>query len=76
VSPESGSREIIGLRIALLHPFMVRFAGSDREKIEPLLRVAAALALGEKLSRSSGVALAGSVRMNLNRLLREALHRA
>lgn len=72
----SGDREIVGLRIALLHPFMARFAGSDREKIEPLLRMAAALALGEKLARAAGVAMAGSVRRNLNRLLREALCRS
>ena len=68
----SGYARRVGLRLALLHPFMQRFAGTDLEIIEPLLRVAAALGLGEVTARMSGVADASTVRLNVNELLREA----
>ena len=48
-------REFLGLRLSLAHPFMERFTGADREKIEPVLRVAAAMGLAEKLAREGGV---------------------
>ena len=67
-----GSRRI-GIRVALTHPFMERFAGPDVSQIEPLLRVAVALVLAEVTARESGVNLAGSIRRRLNQLLREAL---
>src|SRR5207237_1308679 len=38
-----------------------------------LIRVAAALALAEVTAREAGVALAGSIRLRVNQLLREAL---
>jgi len=63
----------LGIRLALAHPFMERFAGTDSERIEPLLRVAAALALAETSARSSGVRLAGTIRRNVNEYLRDAL---
>ena len=68
-------RELLGLRLAVCHPFMDRFVGADRDKIEPILRVAAALGLGEKLAREGGVTYAGAVRNNVNKLLRDALSR-
>jgi hypothetical protein len=52
---------------------MERFTGADRDKIEPVLRVAAAMGLAEKLAREGGVRLAGAVRQNVNKLLREAM---
>lgn len=67
--------ELIGLRMSLVHPFMERFVGIESEKIEPVLRVAAALGLAEKLARESGVKFAGSVRNNVNKILTEALAR-
>ena len=63
----------IGVRLALAHPFMDRYCGAEPAKIEPLLRVAAALALAEVTARESGVRQAGTVRKNVNRLLRDAL---
>lgn len=63
----------LGVRLALAHPFMERFGGSDAQRIEPLLRVAAALALAETTARHGGVKMAGVVRYNLNELLRDAL---
>jgi hypothetical protein len=63
----------INIRACLAHPFMVRFAQEDPEHLEALLRVAAALALGEVLARDSGVRAAGTIRRNLNDILRDAL---
>ena len=57
----------------MAHPFMVRFAQSDPEELEGLLRVAAAVALAEVLATSSGVRGAGTIRRNVNEILREAL---
>lgn len=57
----------------MTHPFMVSFAQTDPEVIDALLRVAAALALGEKLARRAGVKSAGTLRRNLNQILREGL---
>lgn len=67
-----GSR-LLGVRLALLHPFMDRYGGTDASRIEPILRIAAAIALGETAARDSGVKMAGTVRRNINELLRFAL---
>jgi len=72
---EETDRRVIGLRLSLVHPFMQRFCGTDCEEIEPLLRIAAALGLAEVAARDSGVRMAGTVRRNVNELLRNALHR-
>jgi Histidine kinase-, DNA gyrase B-, and HSP90-like ATPase len=73
-SPPTGGKRTLGIRVAMAHPFMERFAGTwDVEQIEPLLRVAAALALAEVTAREAGVPLAGSIRLRVNQLLREAL---
>jgi hypothetical protein len=69
-SPE---RRLVGLRLSLVHPFMERFAGADAERIEAVLRVAAALGLAEVAAHDAGVRLAGVVRRNVNELLRNAL---
>ncbi len=63
----------LDIRVSLAHPFMVRFAQTDAEDVESLLRVAAALALGEVLARDAGVRNAGTVRRNVNDILRDAL---
>ena len=63
----------LDIRVSLAHPFMVRFAQTDTEDVEALLRVAAALALAEVLARDSGVRNAGTVRRNINDILRDAL---
>lgn len=73
--PEDTAQEMrqLGIRVSLAHPFMVRFAQADRESIEALLRVAAAIALATVLARASGATGAGAVRNNLNDILRAAL---
>lgn len=71
--PTEDGRHIIEIRVSLAHPFMVNFAQTDPEDIEALLRIAGGIALAEKLARQSGVRFAGTVRRNLNDILREAL---
>lgn len=63
----------IDIRVSMAHPFMVRFGQADPEELEGLLRLAAAIALAEVLARDSGVRGAGTVRRNVNEILREAL---
>lgn len=72
-SSSDNSCRIVGLRMSLVHPFMQRFGGIDSDEIEPLLRVAAALGLAEVAARDSGVRMAGTIRRNINELLRNAL---
>lgn len=61
------------IRVSMSHPFMIRFAQTDAEDVEALLRVAAAIALAEVLARDTGVRKAGTVRRNINDILRDAL---
>lgn len=63
----------LDIRVSLAHPFMIRFAQTDTEDVEALLRVAAALALAEVLARDSGVRKAGTVRRNVNDILKDVL---
>jgi hypothetical protein len=74
VEETDGVRQI-GLRLALRHPFMERFAGADSDQIEAILRLGAALGLAETAARESGVRLAGTIRTNVNELLRTAMWR-
>lgn len=57
------------VRMSLNHPFVQSFAGTDKGKIEPLLRIAAALCLAEESAKNAGVKQAGTIRRNLNKLL-------
>ena len=68
-----GAPRLLRLRLSLAHPFMVRFSGADNSAIEPLLRAAAALGLAEVLAREAGVNQAGTIRRNINDLLRDSL---
>ena len=72
VTSDNSLRQV-GVRLALAHPFMQRFGGTNSSDIEPLLRVAAAIALAETAARSAGVKGVGEVRRNINQLLRNAL---
>ena len=68
-----GDLEVLSIRIAMHHPFMVRFAQTNRDEVEAMIRIGAALAVAEKLARNSAVAYAGTVRRNFNEVLREGL---
>lgn len=73
--PYTTSDEVrrIGVRLALAHPFMQRFCSTDAQQLEPLLRLAAAIVLAETSAREGGAKSAGTVRHNINELLRDAL---
>ncbi|CDX24417.1 conserved hypothetical protein [Mesorhizobium plurifarium] len=68
-----GTPRLLRLRLSLAHPFMVRFSGADSSGIEPLLRAAAAIGLAEVLAREAGIGQAGTIRRNVNDLLRDSL---
>jgi hypothetical protein len=59
----------IGIRLSLTHPFMVQFVGSDNQRIEPILRFAAALGLSEIIAKESGAGTKGEIRRNFNQLI-------
>ena len=63
----------IAVRMSLAHPFMQRFCRVDSSEIEGLERVAAALGLAEITARDAGVQQYGTIRRNVNQLLRDAL---
>ena len=71
--PSGGEPRTIGIRVALAHPFMERFGGTSLSEIEPLLRVAVAIVIAEVTAREGGMRMAGTLRRNINQLLREAL---
>jgi len=59
----------VGIRLSLTHPFMVQFTGVDNSKIEPILRMAAALGLAEVIAKESGAKTQGEIRRNFNELI-------
>jgi Histidine kinase-, DNA gyrase B-, and HSP90-like ATPase len=67
-----GAPREITVRMSLVHPFMQQFCRADSAEIEALARVAAALGLAEITARDAGVPQYGTIRRNLNQLLREA----
>ena len=67
VSKDDSERQI-GIRLSLTHPFMVEFAGADTNKIEPILRIAAAFGLSEVIAKDS-YKFQGEVRRNFNELI-------
>lgn len=58
----------IGVRLSLIHPFMIEFAGDDHKVIEPLLRMVVALGLSEIIVKKSGAPIT-ELRNNMNELL-------
>lgn len=72
--PDASRVRRLGIRISLAHAFMMRFAGADADRIEPLLRLAVALGLAETIAREAAEPGAfGRVRQNVNEILRRAL---
>ena len=70
---EPGGIRGIGIRMNLAHPFVQRFGGAAGEHIEAMLRLAGAMAVAETVARDGGVRQAGTIRRNVNQLLRKAL---
>ena len=71
--PWDGNVRRVKIRMSLAHPFMLQYSGVDVTQIEPLQRVAIAIALAEITARDSGIRMAGTFRRNINNLLRDAL---
>ena len=69
---KSTSYRDIGVRLSLLHPFMVEFAGDDSKVIEPILRISVAFGLSEVIARETKSAVT-EVRNNINELLKGSL---
>lgn len=67
----NGYRDI-GVRLSLVHPFMVEYAGDDINIIEPVLRIAVALGLSEIIAKETKSAVT-EVRNNMNELLSGSL---
>ncbi|WP_316851594.1 ATP-binding protein [Pedobacter agri] len=67
-SHQSHQRDIF-IRISLTHPFMVEYVGTDNGKLEPVLRMAAILAISEVLAKESGIKTQGEIRRNFNELI-------
>ena len=65
----------IGIRLALKHPFIISFAGIDKSRLEPLLRLAVAIAISEIAVKDSGANTTSSIfntfRFNINKILTE-----
>jgi hypothetical protein len=66
---EDDGREVLGVRLSLVHPFMQRLVRMEREHLEPVVRLAAAIVLAEKVARDTGGHYPTAVRMNINDLL-------
>lgn len=62
----------IGVRLSLVHPFMIEFAGDDAKIIEPILRIAVAFGLSEVIAKETKSAVT-EVRNNMNGLLKGSL---
>lgn len=68
-----GNLRRVKIRMSLAHPFMLRYAGANSTQIEPLQRMAIAIALAEITARDSGVRKTKTFIRNINKLLRDAL---
>lgn len=65
----NSNEKSIGIRLSLTHPFMIQFAGTDNQKIEPILRMSAAMGLAEIIAKESGAKTQGEIRRNFNELI-------
>ena len=70
---DSDGSRLLQIRIALDHPFSRNFIRMEQECLDPVLRIAAALALAERLARLAGVETPGVIRSRMNEVLSQAL---
>lgn len=61
----------LNIRMSMSHPIMIQFAQKDGDVSEIVFRMGAALAIAEVLARDSGLSKAGTVRRNMNDILRD-----
>jgi hypothetical protein len=67
------AEHLLHIRVNVAHPFLVRFAAPGGVELNAFVRFGAGLAIAEVTARATGVRQAGTIRRNLNQLLREAL---
>lgn len=63
----------VQIRVNIAHPFLTRFISPDGDELIPFTRLAAALGIAEITAREIGVRQAGTIRMNADEILRNAL---
>ena len=63
----------ISIRLNLAHPFLARFISPQGEEIPLFSRLAIGMAISEITARETGVSQAGTIRLNLNDILRDSL---
>lgn len=75
ISDESSAESVrqVKIRMSLAHEFMLQYSGAEASQIEPLQRVAVAIALAEIIAEETGIEMPGTFRRIINGLLRDAL---
>ena len=69
----NGNTKRVTIRISLVHPFMLQYSGDEAFQIEPLQRLAIAIAVAEITAREMKIKMAGTFKRTINDLLRDAL---
>ncbi|WP_217903474.1 hypothetical protein [Flectobacillus sp. BAB-3569] len=59
----------VGIRLSLIHPFMIQYVGTENSKLEPILKIIASLGLSELIAKESGAKTQGEIRRNFNKLI-------
>jgi hypothetical protein len=62
--------DVVTVQLNLDHDFSVSFINDNEGVLQPIMRLIAALSLGERLARDAGVKNAGTVRVQANQILR------
>lgn len=73
---EVGGQQRLQIRVNLDHAFSEEHLNDNERALEPVLRLAVALAVGEWQARMQGVKSSGAIRKNANALLRHGLSSA
>ena len=63
----------IGIRLAMKHPFMIRYGVLKKDAMPSIIRLAATIGLAEIVARGSGIKNAGMFRLYINELLKTEL---
>ena len=69
VEKNGAGEEVLTVRLNLDHRFSIAFVNDNELALQPILRLAAALALSERMARKSGVSHASVVRSGANKIL-------
>lgn len=64
------SERELGICLSISHPFTQRYGGANGEGIDALVRLGAAIAIGEITAKEIGISQAGTMRRVINELLR------